>query len=82
MFSILIYIKKVIYTFDGKAEFSAAITSEIILICWFAAQETFLITVNVENTCLIFLWKMWSFFLDNLMNRKFKRTAFKIENWT
>ncbi len=24
--------------------------SEIILICWFAAQETFLIIINVENS--------------------------------
>ncbi len=24
--------------------------SEIILICWFAAQETFIITINVENS--------------------------------
>ncbi len=39
-----------------KAEFSAVITpvshdpSEIILICWFADQETFLIIVNVKNS--------------------------------
>ncbi len=26
-------------------------SSEIILICWFAAQETFLIIINVENSC-------------------------------
>ncbi len=25
--------------------------SEIIVICWFGAQETFLIIVNVENSC-------------------------------
>jgi len=25
--------------------------SEIILICWFDAQETFLIIINVENSC-------------------------------
>ncbi len=42
------------YSCDGKAEFSAAITavshiSEIILICWFGAQELFLIFINVEN---------------------------------
>ncbi len=36
----------VIYSCDGKTEFSV---SEIILICWFAAQETFLIIINVEN---------------------------------
>ncbi len=42
-----------------KAEFSASLLqtsvshdpSEIILICWFAAQETFLIIINVENSC-------------------------------
>ncbi len=42
------------YSCDG--EFSAAITlephdlSEIILICWFGAQETFII-INVEKSC-------------------------------
>jgi len=25
--------------------------SEIILICWFAAQDTFLLIINVENSC-------------------------------
>jgi len=25
--------------------------SEIILICWFATQETFLIIINVKNSC-------------------------------
>ncbi len=42
-----------------KAVFSASLLqssvshdpSEIILICWFAAQETFLIILNVENCC-------------------------------
>jgi len=24
---------------------------EIILICWFAAQETFFIIINVKNSC-------------------------------
>ncbi len=27
--------------------------SEIILICWFAAQETFLDIINVENNCVL-----------------------------
>ncbi len=31
--------------------FSFTWSSEIILICWFAAQETFLIIINVENSC-------------------------------
>ncbi len=42
-----------------KAEFSASLLqssvshdpSEIILICWFTAQETFLIINNFENSC-------------------------------
>ncbi len=42
-----------------KAEFSASLLqssvshdpSEIILIYWFAARETFLIIINVENGC-------------------------------
>jgi len=25
--------------------------SEIILICWFGAQETFLIVIKVDNSC-------------------------------
>ncbi len=32
--------------------FSVTWSSEIILICWFAAQETFLIIINVENSFL------------------------------
>ncbi len=31
--------------------FSVTWSSEIILICWFAAQETFLIIINVEDSC-------------------------------
>ncbi len=34
-----------IYSCDAKLN-----PSEIILICWFAAQETFFITINVENS--------------------------------
>jgi len=35
-----------------KSEFSVSHDpSETILICWFAAQKTFL-TVNVENSCV------------------------------
>ncbi len=48
-----------IYSCDGKAEFSASLLqsmvshdlSEIILICWFSAEETFLI-VSIENNCV------------------------------
>ncbi len=66
-----------------KAEFSASLLessvshdpSEIILICWFAAQETFffIIIINVQNSCAA------SYFCgncDSMMNRKSKRTAF------
>ncbi len=31
--------------------FSVTWSSEIILICWFTAQETFLIIINIENSC-------------------------------
>ncbi len=26
-------------------------SSEIIVLCWFGAQETFVIVINVENSC-------------------------------
>ncbi len=53
-----------------KAEFSASLLqsslshdpSEITLIRWFSAQETFLIIINVENSyaaLIFFLWKLW-----------------------
>jgi len=51
--------KSVIYSSDGKNEFSASLLqssvshdpSKIILICRFAAQETFIIIIiNVENS--------------------------------
>ncbi len=60
LFSIWIYLKLFLWY---KAEFSASLLqysvshdpSEIILICWFAAQETFPIIINVEKQlcCLI-----------------------------
>ncbi len=54
---------------DGKAEFSASLLqssvshdpSEIILISWFYAQETFIIIFCAENS-FISLWKPWQFF--------------------
>ncbi len=57
MFFFFFYI---IYSCDGKAEFSAAITqvfmsydlSEITLICWFGAQEN--IRIITEENCLLF----------------------------
>ncbi len=54
--------------------------SEIILICWFAAQETFLIIINVENGCAAqyFCGNSDTFFgiLWWIVQMKFKRTAF------
>ncbi len=46
--------KIVIYSCDGKNDLLQFLvsddTAEIILICWFGAQETFLIVINVENS--------------------------------
>ncbi len=53
--------------------------SEIILIWWFAAQETFLIIINVKNVVLLNIFVenvILSFFQDSLMNRTLKSTAF------
>jgi len=40
---------------DDKAEFSASLLShdhsEIILMCWFDAQEIFIIFISVEDNC-------------------------------
>ncbi len=78
------------YSFVGKAEFSASLLqssvsydpSEIILIHWFSAQETFIIIIIIiirENSLnsLILLWKSWYIFFiqDSLVTRKFKRKA-------
>ncbi len=44
--------------------------SEIILICWFAAQETFLDIINVENNCVllnIFVKTVIFFFCDTFL---------------
>ncbi len=43
--------------------------SEIILICWFGAQETFLIIINVDK----FFVDLWHIFQVSLMNRKLKK---------
>ncbi len=63
-FVLLFYKKNVfneIYSCAGKAEFQQPLIqssgfhdpSEIVLICWFGAKETFLININVENGCLV-----------------------------
>ncbi len=49
--------------------------SEIILICWFAAQETFII-INVENMCAVNVFVEAYIVHDSwteMMNRKFKK---------
>ncbi len=58
------------YSCDGKAEISAAITpvssdlSQIIVICWFGAQKTFL---NIIDVVLFnILWKHFSGFFNSL----------------
>ncbi len=47
--------KNVIYSCDlFKAEFPASLLQSSVsvnLICWFAALETFLIIIHVENSC-------------------------------
>ncbi len=59
-----------IHSFTYCCEFSASFlqssvshdSSEIILICWFAAQETFLIIINVENSAAsFFCWNLDTF---------------------
>ncbi len=68
------------YFCDDKAKFSASLlqssvshdSSEIILICWFAAQETFITIINVENSLLLSIFVEIVFFFQNsLINRKF-----------
>ncbi len=55
--------------------FSVTRSSEIILICWFAVQETFLIIINavLHN---IFVETDTFYFQASQMNRKFRRTEF------
>ncbi len=56
-----------------KAEFSSVShdPSEIILICWFAAQETFIIKKNWKQLCcLIFLWKLCNLCIKVFINFK------------
>ncbi len=47
-----------------------------ILICWFDAQEIFLIIIKVENSCAtIKCAETMMLFKDALKNSKFKRTS-------
>ncbi len=80
---LLIYCKNVIYSCDQSWIFSIITpvisvtwSSEIILICWLAVQEAFLI---VKKSCAAsyFLETAIHFiFQESLLNRKFKRIAF------
>ncbi len=56
--------------------FSVTWSSEIIIICWFTAQETFLIIINVENGMLLKYFVKIVIFKNSLMTKKFKRKAF------
>ncbi len=54
-------------------------SSEIILKCWFCAEEIFLLIMNHENSCAAQYFcenQDTVFFQDTLVNIKFKRTAF------
>ncbi len=54
--------------------FSVTWSSEIILIYWFTAQETFII-IHFENSCaaLYFCGNCDTLFQDSLMNRKINK---------
>ncbi len=55
---------------------------EIILTCWFAAQETFLITINFENRCVTkYLWNVLFFLMNRKFHKHFRSTkCFKLLN--
>jgi len=54
------YNLKILYSYIGKAEFSASLLqssvshdpSEILIICWFDAQDTFIIIINVQKSSI------------------------------
>ncbi len=52
---------------------------EIILICWFAAHETFLIIINVENSYIMFLWKQWCIFFCILYEQKVQKNGIDLK---
>ncbi len=47
----MIAVFKAVFSASLLPVFSVTWSSEIILICWFADQQTFLIIINVENSC-------------------------------
>ncbi len=67
-----IYISNVIYFCNASAEFSAPLLqssvshdpSEIILICWIDAKETFLIIINAENRSIMTTLEDFSMVMD------------------
>jgi len=74
----------VIYSCDGKADFSASLLqssvshdpSEISLICWFAAQETFLIIINSYMNGKYKSTFIWNRIFYNILNVFFTDTFF------
>ncbi len=67
MFSILIILCN--FSCDGNAAITPVFIviyskpSEIILTCWFGAQETLRIINWIQLCCVILLWKLWSIFI-------------------
>ncbi len=54
-------------------------SSEIIIICWFAAQETFLIIINVENIDIFDIATVMSFWfsLDSQSSESWSKLSYK-----
>jgi len=55
--------------------------SEIILICWFGAHETFLIIINTEKSCAALYVMLFSGFFDGkrIANKKKEQRLIEIE---
>ncbi len=74
LFSILINVQMEFIPVMAKLNFQQPLLqsslpcdpSEIILICWFRAQETFIIIINVEN--LKYSWKLLNIFVESLIH--------------
>ncbi len=63
--------------FEHHLVFSVTWSSEISLICWFAAQETFLIIINVDNSCAAsFFMETDIYILGFFDAHKFKNSIF------
>jgi len=72
--------KKVIYSFDIRAEFSASLLqssvshdpSEIILIWWFGAQETVHLIIKFQNSCALKATLSKIFYLKIMLPKPFQ----------